>query len=216
MRAFKLVGAMVLVVAFSAIGVSTASAVELVLWRFLPGAKGTQFIGKSAKALFQVKGGLSFTSPESTATGEITEGEGSLGLALVSLVKTTSGGLPINSLGDASGVILVHVELHNCILEDSSLGVLLAFLPLHLEVPSTKLLMAMTGSLVGKISSGKSKTFTLAVEQKEGKQAVEKCKGDPADTLLTSIDSGAATQTGQEIKSGSLTFTTIEQETMTS
>jgi len=214
MRAFKLVGAMMLVIAFSAIGVSTASAVELVLWHFLPGTKATAFTGKSGKSLLQVKGGLAITSPESTTTGELTDG--SLALAIIDFVKSTSAGLPVNSLGDASGVILVHLELHNCILEDSSLGVLIEILPLHLEVPSTKLLITITGSLVTSISSGKGKTYTLTVEQKEGKQAIAKCKGDPEDTLLTSVDGGAATQSGQESKAGSITFTSVEQETMTS
>jgi len=186
------------------------------LWRWLPGATGTKFTGTGGKALWQVKGGLSITSPSSTTTGEITEGGGSLGLALISFTKSTTAGLPVNSLGDASGVILVHLELHNCLIKAGSRGLLMLALPVHLEVPSTKLLVNLEGGMVALIGGSKSKTFTLSIEQKEGVQAIEKCEGGAAQTLKTSVDGGASTQTGFEAKELSITFTTIEEEVMES
>jgi hypothetical protein len=214
MRAIKLAGAMILVLAFSAVAVATASAAET-LWRWLPGAAKTAFTGTSGKSLLQVKGGLSITSPKSKTTGEITEGS-NLGLALITFETSTTAGLPVNSLGDASGLILVHLELHNCLIKAGHKGVLIAILPLHLEVPSTKLLITIEGDLVALVPGTKGKTFTLNVEQKEGVQAVEKCEGGTAMTLKTSDDGGAFVQSGQETKEGSITFTSVEQEAMES
>jgi hypothetical protein len=216
MRSFKILSALFAVLAFSAIAVASASAAET-LWQWLPGAEKTAFTGKSAKAVLQVKGGASITCPESTTTsGEITT-EKTLGLAIINFGKTcTTGGLAVESLGDVSGTILAHVEIHNCTISAGKPGLLIKVLPLHLEVPSTKLLLAIEGEIIAEITPNKTSTkeYTLVVEQKEGKQAIEKCEGGEAHTLSTSTDGGAFVQSGQEAKEGKITFTSVAQEAM--
>ena len=214
MRILKLAGAMIAVLAFTAIGTATASAAEM-LWTWLPGAEGTKFTGKSAKASLQIKGGGTITCAESTAEGEIQK-EKTLGLALIDFGQNcTVGGVAVASLGDKSGLILVHIEIHNCLIAVGHLGLLIKVLPLHLEVVSTKLLITVEGALIALINpAGKpAKAFNLVVEQKEGKQSLEKCEGGTAQTLLTSLDGGAFVQSGEEAKEGTLTFT-VEEEAM--
>jgi hypothetical protein len=214
MRVMKMIGALLLVVAFAAIGTATASAAET-LWKMLPGTKGTTFTGKSGKATLQIKGSGSITCPSSSTTnGELTE-EQTLALATIEFIKCTIGGLPINSLGDGSGIILVHLEIHDCTISAGKAGILIKILPLHLEIPSTKLLLSVEGSLITELTPNKtkSKTFSLIVEQKEGKQAIEKCEGGSALTLTTSLDGGAFIQSAEEAKEGTLTFAS-EQEAM--
>jgi hypothetical protein len=214
MRVLKLVAALIVLPVLSAVAVATASAAET-LWRWLPGAAKTAFTGTSGKSLLQVKGGLSITSAKSKTTGEITEGS-NLGLALITFETTTTAGLPINSLGDASGIVLVHAELHNCLIKAGDRGLLIKVLPLHLEVPTTKLLITLEGSYIALVGGSKGKMFTLAIEQKEGKQTIEKCEGGTADTLLTSDDGAGFVQTGAEAKEAAITFTSVEQDVMES
>lgn len=212
----RVIRATAVVTASIALGLlaTSASAAET-LWSLLPGTTGTTFTGKSGKVTFQIKGSGSFISSSSEASGEITA-EKTLGLEVDTYVKSTLGGLPVNSLGDAAGVVLVHYELHHCLIGGGPLaGWLRKMLPLHLEVPSTKLLLTMEGSQIAQLTPNKtkSKTFNLIVEQKEGKASIEKCEGGTALTLLTSLDGGAFVQSAQEAKEASVTFTT-EQETM--
>jgi hypothetical protein len=194
---------------------ATAASAAEVLWKLLPGSKGATFTGKSGKATFQIKGGSSLTCPSSTSTsGEVTE-EQTLELEVVEYIKCTFGGLPVNSLGDASGVVLIHYELHNCTISAGLSGWLRKMLPLHLEIPSTKLLITEEGSDIGQFTPNKkaSKTFSLIVEQKEGKQSIEKCEGGTAQTRSTSLDGGAFVQSSIEEKESTLTFAS-EQEAM--
>ncbi len=116
----------------------------------------------------------------------------------------TTAGLPVNSLGDAAGVILMHVEIRECLSSASTLE--LKLLPVHLEVPSTKLLLVMEGTALGTVTSGvKQSTFALTVSQSGGKNSIETC-GKEKLILETSTDGGAFVQTGAEFLSASLTF----------
>jgi hypothetical protein len=213
---FKSVGALLVTLAVFLIVASAAFGAET-LWQWLPGAEKTSFSGKGAKNVFQDKGGASITCPEITITsGELTT-EKTLGLAILSLGKTcTTGGLAEESLGDASGTILAHVELHNCTISAGHAGLLIKFLPLHVEVPSTKLLITREGSIIVEVTPNKksTKAYSLVVEQKEGKQAIEKCEGGEAHTLSTSTDGGAFVQSGWEIKEAKLEFGSVSQEAM--
>jgi hypothetical protein len=214
MRILKLAGALIAVLALTAVATATASATEI-LWPWLPGAEGTKFTGKSAKATLQIKGSGSITCAESSAEGEIQK-EKTLGLAVINFGKAcTIAGLPVNSLGDASGTILVHVEIHNCLIATGRYGLLIKVLPLHLEIPSTKLLLSVEGALIAEVTPANKKAakFNLVVEQKEGKQTIEKCEGGTAQTLLTSLDGGEFKVSAEEAKEGTITFTT-EQEVM--
>ncbi|HTA05751.1 MAG TPA: hypothetical protein VK774_05255 [Solirubrobacteraceae bacterium] len=202
MRIFKLIGVLVCAVAISAIAVTAASASTL------PGVAGTSITGVGEKATLQVKGGASITCPKSTTSGEILST--SEGLAVISFgPKCTTAGLPFNSLGDEPGVILVHVEIKECL---SNAGVLrLAALPLHLEVPSTKLLITIEGTVLATVAAGvKQSTFPLTITQKEGKNTIETC-GKEKLVLSTSTDGSEFVQSGLETKNTSLTFSAEEE-----
>jgi hypothetical protein len=216
MRGIKLISAVALALMLTAVVSATAFAANP---EFLPGEKGTKFTGKSGKATLQIKGSNTITCK----TSEVTKGNGELlgpktATSTIDFSTCTAFGLPANSLGDASGIILVKVNSELCYISKAEKTVGIVFtLPstLHLEVPSTKLLINVQGSFVGKIEpiNKKQATYTLVIEQKEGKQAIEKCEGGAALKLETSVDGGAFTQSGEEAKEGTITFEK-EQELM--
>jgi len=103
-------------------------------------------------------------------------------------------GLPANSLSDEKEVILVHVELHNCIINKANkeFGVLILPLEVHIEIPSTALLITILtkGLFIAKIESeaGSKANYLLVAKQKEGVQAIEKCEGGEKESLLVKVD----------------------------
>jgi hypothetical protein len=85
------------------------------------------------------------------------------------------GALPVNSLGDASGVILSKVNFLVCLVEPKTLvfGLLIAPVtsPEHLEVPSVAQLVLVKGAVIAKSDSANSgKEFLYLLKGKEGKQ----------------------------------------------
>jgi hypothetical protein len=201
MRTFKLIGVLACVSALSAIAVTPAIA------EVLPGKAGTTITGGSEKATLQVKGGASITCPKSTSSGEVLGTSGLL-INISFGIGCTTAGLPVNSLGDASGVILVHAEVSLCF---GFPFLRIKILPLHLEVPSTKLLLTIEGTVLGVVEEKVSKTtFPLTITQKEGKNTEEKC-GKETLILSTSTDGGAFVQSGEEAKNASLTFGVAEE-----
>jgi hypothetical protein len=175
------------------------------------------FSAKSGKITFQIKGNQSVTCKSS----EVAKGGGELtgpkkGLFMAQLSTCTASGLPINSSGDSSGVILLHVELERvCYInkESKDVGALLKVLPLKLEIPATKLTLEITGSFIALIQpiNAEATEFKLGVAQAGGVQGIEKCEGEAADTLTTATDGGAATQTGVEAKELALVFDTTQE-----
>jgi hypothetical protein len=222
MRIFKLIGALVVVLAFSAIAVATASAAET-LWKWLPGSVKETFTGKSGKATLQVeKGGAivcqkSVTlltdaelkiSSELMEKGSIEKKDATLWLAVIHFEGCTTGGLEVHSLGDNPGIILVHIELHNCMIKKAHFGVLITPLLTHLEVTAVKILIEVLGSFVGLIEAlPTEKThFELNINQKEGKQEFKLCEGGVEDTLLSSENHKAFVPAAEEVKEGLLLF----------
>jgi hypothetical protein len=217
MRVLKLGGALVVALALGMVTVAVASAEET-LWLWLPGAAGTKFTEKSGKTTLQVKGGPSITcaSDETLANeGELTESQ-TLLLRVRHLLKCTEAGLPVNSLGDAGGTILIHMEIHDCMIGPNDPGLLIKVLQVHLEVPSTKLLEEIEDEYITLILPRKeaSKTFTLTTTEKEGKQSIEKCEGGTAHSLKASVDSGELAPAGFEELEDKMEFETIKEEAM--
>jgi hypothetical protein len=214
MRGIKLIGAVMMALMLTVVVSATASAA---LPEFLPGTAGTKATAKSGKATLAIKGGSTITCKAS----EVTKGNGELlgtktALAVIDFTGCTAFGLPANSLGDLKEVILAHVELTLCYIKKAThVGVIFETLPVHIEIPSTKLLVTVTGSFVGLIEpiNKKTATYTLNIAQAGGVQGIEKCEGGAARTLLSSVDGGANTQSGEEAKEGTLTFE-VEQELM--
>jgi hypothetical protein len=205
MRTFKLFSALVVVLAFSAVAVATASAAET-LWRWLPGSVGETFEGEQVLAgkltsaaglvIKCEKGTLLLAGSELVKEGSTNEKDATLGLATIHFEGCTAGGLAANSLGDAAKTILAHVEIHNCVINKANkeFGLLILPLPVHIEVPSVALLILVLekGLLVAKIESeaGSKETFVITAKSKEaGKtQEPEKCEGGEKENLLMKDD----------------------------
>jgi hypothetical protein len=225
MRTCKLIGALAMVLAIGAISVATASAAE-VLWKWLPGSAGETFTGKTGKITWQQIGGSAITCTKSLIlltfggnSSELlkegsTEGKDStLALALMHVEGCKFAGLGINSVGDEKEIILIHLEIHNCMVATGDFGLLIKYLPVSLEVPSVKLTMALEGAFIALVTAEKEKTkFALSVKQTGGKQEIEKCKEGEAQTLKTKVDAGKNEQTGIEAAEPSITFDAIKDK----
>jgi len=212
---FKLIGALVVALAFSAVAVSSASAAET-LWKFLPGSAGETFKGTQLGAgKLQIKGGgvieckkgsILLTDETLKASSELlkegsTEGkDATLALGVIHFSECTALGLAANTLGDTSGIILVHVEIHTCMIAANHFGLLILPLPVHIEVPSAKLLILILekGLFVALIEpEEKSKVnFLLTATQKEGVQGIEKCEGGVKESLLAKVDAEEEREAG--------------------
>jgi hypothetical protein len=211
MRSTRLFGLLIVVLLFAAVAATAASANSL-----LPGTAKTKVTGKSGTATLQVKGGgtISCTSIDIIEEEIITP---TLIKLHIHFLGCKAFGLAVNSVNDKgqSGTILVFEDTHFC--EKGPLGAAVFALTeeVALEVPSTKLTINVKGSFVGLFLEPKTKkaTFKLEITQKEGKQGIEKCEGGVAQTLLSSVDGGAFTQSGEETKEATLTFA-AEQELM--
>jgi hypothetical protein len=204
MRGLKLMGALMAILAITAVVTAAASAAP----EFLPGS-GT-FTGKSGVSSLQVKAGATITCKTSTSTGELTST--TLGTVTITFESCTVAGLTVLGLGAAKGTIVVTLDVDSCQIKSKDAGVVFTILPttgLHIEVPTGKHLLLVKGSLIGLIGPINTSTagpYSLLVAQKEGVQAIEKCEGGSAQTLLSSLDGGTFAQAGEEASEGTLTF----------
>ncbi len=212
MHTLKLIGALTIVVALSAIVVvGTATAAETP-WQWLPGSVGETFSGKSGTIELQQKGGGTFDCTSATilltdeakkVSSELTEGTESKdakgALLVVHITGCRAGGLGLNSDGDPKETILAHYEIKGCMINraETRFGWLFKLLPIHGEVPVVKQLFTMEGAFVAEIRPTATKlVFTLVIGQKEGKQAIEKCEGGEAETLKVKLGTGTSLQLG--------------------
>jgi hypothetical protein len=228
MRTFKLLGALLAVLALAAIASATASAEEI-LWKWLPGKAGETFKGGSGKATLTEKGGATISCKKSETKakeGELleegaTEGKDAiLGLAFIHFSGCTAFGVATNSLGDSSGIILVHAEIHDCLIAPNHFGLLIKPLPVHLEVPLVGTLLVVTGDFVALVEPAggttPNKVWNLNITQAGGVQTIEKCEGGEKETLLTETNhNGTQVQSGEEAKEGSIEFEKEAQTAMT-
>jgi hypothetical protein len=212
MRILKLAGALVAMLAFSAVAVATASAAET-LWRWLPGSVGETFEGKqtvetgklttASKLIILCKAGSLLLVGSELTEKEDAENkkDATLGLATIHFEKCTAAGLAANSLGDASGVILVHIEIHNCVISEKPLEFGLLILPLliHIEVPSAGLLIEILekGLFIARIKPDvgdeTKHNFLITAKSKVAgvSQDPEKCEGGEKEVLLVKDDAKA-------------------------
>ena len=220
MRLFKLVSGLTMILALTAIAAATASAATP---GFLPAKVGGQFTGKSGKAALQIapfegKAQASITCKASeikAKEGEFTNAELMTFLFKVTFTGCESVGLAVNSVGDAAKTILAHVEGEACTISNTPLvvGLLLKVLPFVIEVPTTKLTLAVEGSFVSLVTpeNKPTKEFQLIITQKGGVQTQPGCLNAALtaivpETLTTSVDGSKALQSGQESEKGTLTF----------
>jgi hypothetical protein len=228
MRIAKLIGAMFVVLAFSAVAVATASAEET-LWKWLPGSVGETFKGSSEKATLQESGllgglGIAITctkslllltdaelkvSSELLAEGATEGKDATLGLGILHFEGCLVANLAANSVGDKAGIILVHLEAHNCLIKKGEFGLLIKPLPLTIEVAAAKLKIEVRGDFVALLEGKegtKALTYKLKIEQKEGNQKIEKCENGVKETLESNTDANGFHNAGEEAKNGTLEF----------
>ena len=210
MQLSKLMGALLVALALSAIALAaTASAAET-LWKWLPGSVGETFKGKSGKLVLTATDGgqklsLSCTklswlltdaelkvSSELLKEGSTNEKDAVLALLIDHIEGCTFAGLAMNSVGDKSGIILIHWEIHNCMIAKGQFGWLLKPLPIHIEVPAVKSLFLIRGDvlalLLGAKEGEKVLTYKLDLNAKEGVQEFKKCEGGEEEKLELSLD----------------------------
>ncbi|HEV7529016.1 MAG TPA: hypothetical protein VGO29_08980 [Solirubrobacteraceae bacterium] len=211
MRIYKLVSTLVLALAFGAIAVATASAAET-LWRWLPGSAKETFTGtietiviteakegtKGGSSVKCAKAEILLTDATLKVSSELLENEAKLALAVLHLTNCKSFGLASNSLGDAKEIVLMHLEIHNCLIKSGDPGLLIKILPVHIEAPATKLLVTLEGSFIGLIKEVAFNKYELNIKQKEGSQEIQKCEGGSADSLTSKIDAEPTRNAGIE------------------
>jgi hypothetical protein len=184
--------------------------------QILPGAAKTAFTITTGKVLFQVKGGAAVACKAASGSGELTSS--TAGTGKLDFTGCSTAGLGINSLGDASATVLIAGEATICDIGKSTVGVdvHLPSTGVHLEVPSTKLLLIKKGSFIIEATpvGTKTKSFKGVLQQSGGVQAIEKCEGGSKETLLLSTDGGEFIQAGLEAQEVVLAFP-VEEELMT-
>ncbi len=208
MRILKLAAATAAASALAAFAVATTASAEITLWKYLGLPVGTHFSGRTGKATLQIKGSGTITCKESKLTekeSEITEPEANptLALAIITFTGCKAFGLADESLGAASGTIVAHLHMHNCALENGGPGEIVEPLPIHIEIPSTGLLITIEGRFVLELTpvgAQPTKIWDPVIEQKEGVPAITKCQGGEALTLSTSVDGSEFTPSAEEAK----------------
>jgi len=206
MRISTLFGALVAMLTLSAVAAVTASAAET-LWKWLPGSVGETFSGKSGEVIFRLGGGDAFKCRSSKITLSNTEllKEGSsegkdatLALALIAFEGCSAFGGGISSPGDSPETILVHLEIHNCMIKPGSFGWLIKILPVQFNLLGLEVLLE--GAFVAPIEATGSKlSYRLKIRQTGGKPEVEKCEGGEADGLKSKIGTGESLPAAWEI-----------------
>ncbi len=218
MRTFKLICALLAVLAFTALGVANASAAEK-LWKLLPGSAGETFTGSSGKAtLVNTATSLTIICQKSVvllADASLleegsTEGkDATLALAMIHFENCTSAGLAINSVGDPAKTILVHVEIHTCLIKASDFGLLIKVLQVHLEVPAAGKLILIRGAVIGLFEGKegtKAKTFGLKVLAPGNVQEIKLCEGGTENTLESATEGEVFSAATENAEKGALTF----------
>jgi hypothetical protein len=225
MRATMSASAVIAALALAAIATAVAAA-EVTLWKLLPGQAGGTFKGESGKLKLQAKGSVTIECKNSEVKakeGELleegsTEGKDStLGLAFIHFANCTVAGLAVRSDGDSSGIILMHWEIHTCLLSSGRFGLLIKPLPIHVEVSATGLLLLVTGTFIAEITpleGPPSKGWDLNIKQAGGVQEIQQCEGGEVQTLFMSIDGGPSIQSGFEWKEGFVEFDKEAQTAM--
>jgi hypothetical protein len=176
MRYLKLIAAATMAIAAITAATATA-ALAAQAGGFLP---KTTFIGTSEKGGKLETAAASITCAKANILSGTMETD-SHGTVDIHYEKCTAFGLPANSLGDASEVILGLSLWLYC--RDSTTGAPLMWIepssPVHIEVPALGQLLLVTGGILGKITPEKGPTLKtkIAFEGEKGKAKPTSCIG---------------------------------------
>jgi hypothetical protein len=218
MRTLKLIGAIIAVLAFGALGAANASAAEK-LWKLLPGSVGETFTGSSGAATLTSKGlTIQCTSSSSALTegslleeGSTEKKDATLALVIIIFTGCQSAGLAINSEGSAAKTIRVHLEIHFCFSIGPLYFFLLKLLRVHLVVPAVPgFLILLQGGVIGKFEGTektKAKAFGLKVATNASKeQEFTKCEGGEATKLEAAFEGEKFEPATENAAEGKITF----------
>ncbi len=218
MRASKLIGVLIFALAFSALGVATASAAEK-LWKLLPGSAGETFTGSSGKVTFtSSSSGSTITCNKSKITlanaslleeGSTEGKDATLALAIMDLEACSSAGLAINSVGDPAKTILVHLEIHTCLVKANDFGLLFKWLQVHEEVPATGKLLLLRGAVIGLFEGKegtKAKAFGVNVAAPGNVQEIKLCEGGTENQLEEAVEGEVFSAATENAEKGAITF----------
>jgi hypothetical protein len=125
-------------------------------------------------------------------------------------------GLDTFSLGDSSGIILLHTTFALCHLEKATKHVgIVVKLPaagIHIISPETEELIELTGAVIGLLTpiNEAKKNFVAKFEQTKGIQNHTKCEGGGEETLEFAIDEGEGESAGLATED-TITFTNNQE-----
>jgi hypothetical protein len=159
---------------------------------FLPHLK-SGFTFSGGEVMLATSTGALFSCKGSNGKGKlVTDKEVSIELDLKECALGFLGSL--NSLGDASGTILVNRTAVVCLLNEASLTFALKIpmgeAGLHIEWPAGGSLLLVKGALFGQISpTTKAKAFSLNIAGKDGKQEITRCAGGKEEPLVVEQNS---------------------------
>jgi hypothetical protein len=203
MKRFKPIGLLLLaIVALAAFAASTASAEE----GFLPKQEKGNLLGGESK--LEIEGTAAIVCKKLDES-KFTFTSDKHGSGTIHWLECKASVFPVNSLGDASEVVLVPAELLVCLDPKNAEGKLLANFGIaaevkgiHLEVPALGALEEFNGRALGTIEGTKGKLFGSKFEGVEGKQTVTKClegANEKTHNLTGSENHGAAKPTSENI-----------------
>jgi hypothetical protein len=215
MSGLKLMTALAMLLVAAGITAAGASAVET-LWKWLPGLEKTPFAIETGAVTIETTNKDKLKCEKTTTTvGELTK-EATLAKATVKLEKCTFNGEEVENEGSAeAGIVTLMFEFHNCLIAANDAGILVK-LTKETKLATAEDKLTLRGAFVILASPNKvlKKTFTLLIQQKEGKQTIKKCEGGAELTLETKINAGMFLATGMEAVSPEWRFTNTEQEIM--
>ncbi len=214
MRGLKALAVIAVFIVMS-IAAASASAVET-LWKWLPGLEKTAFVVETGAITIELTNKERIKCQKTaTPTGELTK-EATLAKASLKLETCVFNGEEVENEGSGeAGIVTLMVEMHNCLIAANDAGISVK-LTKETKLATVEDKLLLRGSLVILASPNKQlkKTFTLLIQQKEGKQTIEKCEGGAAQTFEMKVNAAAFLAAGMEAVSPEWRFPTTEQEIM--
>jgi hypothetical protein len=207
--------AVMAIAAITSVAAATASAEE----GFLP---TTTFTGKGGPGKLLALSKLEVACKETSileGTME-TDSHGKIGSMHITGCKAL--GLPMNSLGDATEILLVpNASWLLCLINSTTLefGIFIELARgVHIEVPTLSELLELSGSIIGKITPNtKGTARTVTFEQKEGDPANKECKNEKGEVKkaeLKTLESAETVKSTSGLSATDTLTTAAETELM--
>ncbi len=205
MQRIRSVGAtFIAAIALTALAAATASAAAPTI---LPGS-GT-FTSTSGLGTLFTKAGSEIVCKADTNKGTVLSAQKVD--ATIDFTGCTAFGLPMNSVGDAAGTLLVVLSGSACYVNKANkeVGLDLSVTPLNIEVPAIGGKITIKGNVIGAftpVNTNQTGPFALTFKQvSNGVQSITKCEGGITRSLLTSTNGGTF-EASSEVTTDFITF----------